>query len=390
MMASAVERIARAVLYEGYLLYPYRASALKNQQRWNFGVLYPAAWAAAQTGSDRSYFQMECVAECSPDSEMHISVRFLQLLAREDVGHQWQEGVERSVSLPPLTIAHLLQRGHVHDFVFPAGEERTENVIRRRCLLQGRIEASATELDANAARITVRVTNTSGAQSLDRNQILLHSLASAHAVLEMRNGQFVSQIDPPDALREAVAHSQSVGVWPVLVGKSGARDTMLGSPIILYDYPQVAPESKGDLFDGTEIDEILILRILTLTEAEKEEVRRTDERARQILERLESAPGEHLLELHGKIRSLDPIAGPMPDVRFKKGDRVRLRPHRRADIFDTILEGKIGIVEAVEQDFDNNVHLAVVVEDDPGRDLGEMRYIGHRFFFSSEEVERLA
>ena len=162
---------------------------------------------------------------------------------------------------------------------------------------------------------------------------------------------------------------------------------MLGSPIILYDYPQIAPESKGDLFDGTEIDEILMLRILTLTDAEKEEVRRTDERALQILDRLESMPPEHLLELHGKIRSLEPSGASPP---FKKGDRVRLHPRRRADIFDTILEGKIAIIEAVEQDFDNNVHLAVVVEDDPGRDLGEMRYIGHRFFFSSEEVERIS
>ena len=376
MTSSAVDRIARAVLYEGYLLYPYRASALKNQQRWNFGVLYPAAWAAAQTGSDRSYFQMECIAECSPESELKISVRFLQLLGREQGGHEWQEGVEQTVALPPMSIGQLAERMYVHDFTFPG--------------VEGRVEASATKLNTDAARITVRVTNTSAAQSTDRSQILLHSLASAHAVLEIHNGEFVSQIDPPDALREAVAGCQNVGVWPVLVGQTGARDTMLGSPIILYDYPQIAPESKDDLFDGTEIDEILILRILTLTDEEKEEVRRTDERARQILERLEAAPAEHLLELHGKIRSLEPVAASRPETRFKKGDRVRLRPRRRADIFDTILEGKIAIVEAVEQDFDNNVHLAVIVEDDPGRDLGEMRYIGHRFFFSSEEVERVS
>ncbi len=116
----------------------------------------------------------------------------------------------------------------------------------------------------------------------------MHSLASAHAVLQIRDGEFVSQIDPPEEFREAAAACQNTGVWPVLVGDSGARDTMLGSPIILYDYPQVAPESKGDLFDSTEIDEILTLRILTLTDAEKEEMRRTDERARRILERLES------------------------------------------------------------------------------------------------------
>ena len=176
----------------------------------------------------------------------------------------------------------------------------------------------------------------------------------------------------------------------MLVGESGRRDTMLGSPIILYDYPQIAPESAGDLFDSTEIDEILTLRILTLTDEEKDEMRRSDERARRILERLESSPPEHLLELHGRISTMQssPLA---VDERtgFKKGDRVRLRPRKRADIFDTLLEGKVAIIEAVEQDFENKIHFAVVIEDDPGRDLGEMRQIGHRFFFSPEEVEPL-
>jgi hypothetical protein len=191
----------------------------------------------------------------------------------------------------------------------------------------------------------------------------------------------------------------------VLVGEAGAREWMLGSPIILYDYPRVAPESKGDLFDSTEIDEILSLRILTLTDEEKEEVRRSDERARRMLERLESSPPEHLLELHGKIRSMqrpgdidawsawDTLEGTPPTsvciagMELKKGDRVRLRPRKRADIFDTLLEGRIAIIEAVEQDLEGKIHLAVVLEDDPGKDLGEMRQIGHRFFFSTEEVE---
>jgi hypothetical protein len=190
----------------------------------------------------------------------------------------------------------------------------------------------------------------------------------------------------------------------VLVGESPLRDIILGSPIILYDYPQVAPESKGDLFDSTEIDEILTLRILTLTEDEKAEIRQSDERVRRMLERLEISPPEHLLELHGAMRGLrDPQSDPwsawdtlegtpaasakVSGVELKKGDRVRLRPQKRADIFDTLLEGKIAIVEAVEEDFEHNIHFAVVLEEDPGRDLGEMRQAGHRFFFSMEEVE---
>ena len=81
---------------------------------------------------------------------------------------------------------------------------------------------------------------------------------------------------------------------------------MLSSPIILYDYPQIAPESAGDLFDGTEIDEILALRILTLTEDEKREMRDGDERARQILERTEALPEEQFLKLHGVLRGMLP------------------------------------------------------------------------------------
>jgi hypothetical protein len=223
-------------------------------------------------------------------------------------------------------------------------------------------------------------------------------------ILQLRNGEFASQVDPPETLRDAIAGCENTGVWPVLVGDNGSRDTMLGSPIILYDYPQVALESRGDLFDATEIDEILILRILTLTDQEKEEMRRSDEHARRILERLEATPPEHLLELHGTIRGMRPSRGdgwsawdtfeakPVPSAAVSgmplgKGDRVRLRPQKRADIFDTLLEGKIAIIEAVEQDFDGTIHFAVVLEDDPGRDLGEMRQAGHRFFFSIDEVQ---
>jgi hydrogenase maturation protease len=93
----------------------------------------------------------------------------------------------------------------------------------------------------------------------------------------------------------------------VLVGEPGQRDTPLASPIILYDYPQIAPESAGDLFDGTEIDEILSLRILTLTDEEKQEIRESDERARQILERTESMPAEQFMKLHGAVRGMRPI-----------------------------------------------------------------------------------
>jgi hypothetical protein len=71
------------------------------------------------------------------------------------------------------------------------------------------------------------------------------------------------------------------------------------------------------------------------------------------------------------------------------GDRVRLRPRNGADIMDIVLAGKIGIVESIEQDYEGKVQIAVVMDDDPGKDLGMLRQPGHRFFFSIEEVEAI-
>jgi hydrogenase maturation protease len=198
-----------------------------------------------------------------------------------------------------------------------------------------------------------------------------------------------------------------VGTWPVLVGdeQKAERNILLSSPIILYDYPKVAPESAGPLFDGTEIDEILTLRILTMTDQEKLEMRQVHQQARALLERTESLPADSLLKMHGTLRQ--PITGPAiefddlfgANVRLQRvtidgtyvqaGSRVRLRPTARADIIDLALAGQTATVEAVEQDAEKRVHLAVVLDHDPGKDLGLMRQPGHRFFYGIDEVEPL-
>ncbi len=176
---------------------------------------------------------------------------------------------------------------------------------------------------------------------------------------------------------------------------------MLSSPIILYDYPQIAPESPGDLFDGAEIDEILTLRIMAMTDAEKAEMRQVDDYARRILERTESLPPEHLLQMHGTIRErrgLDadffnppaqPASATVDGVTLQAGDRVRIRPKRRADAMDMILAGKTAVIESVEQDVEGAIHFALVLADDPGQDIGFARMPGHRFFYGSDEVEPL-
>lgn len=319
MNSELVDKIARAILYEGYILYPYRQSSLKNQQRWNFGVLYPPAWTAMQTGSDRSHFQMECIVLAGKNSRLEAAMRFLHLMARSEGDGVWQEASEREVLITDIGLADIVAAPIVQTFSFAGSEREQDGIVRKQEFIRGEIELSAICVRDAIFRVTVRLRNTTALPARDRNNIdrnnidrndadrnkaLMGSLASAHTVLTIREGEFVSQTDPPDALREATAACRNVGVWPVLVGEDGARDTVLGSPIILYDYPQVAPESAGDLFDATEIDEILTLRILTLTDDEKQEIRRSDERARRILDRAEANPAEHVAQLHGAIRGM--------------------------------------------------------------------------------------
>ena len=316
-MSGSVERIASALLYEGYMLYPYRPSAVKNRQRFNFGVLWPERCVSPdQDGTDRAYLQTECLLEGDGRTGITVTIRFLQLVERvtiRDTAESWQEAVERSVTLDS-TIADLVAAPRSNNFAATAGVQAGSAdeagstpgvVVRRQQTLAGTMEVSAVPCGAGLFRLRVRVTNQSEPpydQAKSRDAGLLRSLVSTHAILTARDGRFVSLIDPPPALADAAAQCHNDGVWPVLVGDEGQRDTMLASPIILYDYPAIAPESAGDLFDGTEIDEILSLRIMTLTDAEKQEVRRSDERARRLLERTESLSAEDWMRLHGVLR----------------------------------------------------------------------------------------
>jgi hypothetical protein len=246
------------------------------------------------------------------------------------------------------------------------------------------------------------------------------AFTSAHLRLGLESGAFVSLLEPSAELEAEARACVQDGVFPVLAGETCDRSRLLCSPIILYDYPQVAPESAGDFFDGTEMDEMLALRVMTLTEEEKAEMRRGDPHARAILERTETLPNEQLLKVHGAVRGLRRITeaesvataepatpGPIMDpwdpfaehpplesvqvfgVELHKGDRVRIWPQKKADIMDMALEGKVAVIEAIEQDLEGNVQFAVVLDDDPGRDMGMLRQAGHRFFYSPEEIEPL-
>jgi hypothetical protein len=299
--AELVDRIANAVLYEGYMLYPYRPSAVKNRRRFNFGVLAPPAYCATQSGTESSIMRTECLVGGGAGSTVDVRVRFLQVIPGA-APESWQSAMEREVSLSGGCLSDLTAQARMEKFRFPIG-------VGAECI-EGTVTVTAQILDDGMFRVAVAVANQTPlecAEGFSRDEALPYSLAAAHTILHVRDGEFVSLLDPPAQLREAASACQNTGTWPVLADESGQRAFMLSSPIILYDYPQIAQESPGDLFDGTEIDEILMLRIMTLTEEEKQEVRNGDERARRILERTEMLPEEHFMKLHGALRGLRPV-----------------------------------------------------------------------------------
>jgi hydrogenase maturation protease len=336
MNTKAIDVIANAVLYEGYMLYPYRPSSVKNRQRFNFGVLYPRSYSRAQSGSDAWSAQAECLVQTSSPIEpgVEVKVRFLKLVTRATAegtsegstkaAVSWQEAIECDVAVSHCNLEKLASAPSIWPFSFAAktsdevvrdaSGNRVGEIVRTQEFVQGKIEISAERKARDLFKLSVRVDNLTefdGSGEM-RDQALARSLVSAHILLGAAGGQFVSLLDPPENLKEVVESCHNIGIWPVLVGAEGERDTMLASPIILYDYPQIAPESQGDFFDGAEIDEILALRILTMTDAEKHEMRHGDERARKMLERTESLPMEHLMKLHGTLRELRPLKEETP------------------------------------------------------------------------------
>ena len=448
-----VEAIVKAVLYEGYMLYPYRPSSVKNRQRWTFGGVYPKA-CAAEDESLRSTMQTECLIKGGSDTTFEISVRFLHLLKREvgrfdealtefpsdrepsftlvpslSIGdkrfHAWEEAVERTVTAEALTLNELLGARVLVPFRF-AGQRDLEPVrdadgtipgvlVRTAAPVEGDLMVSARELAPSVFRLTVgieNVTPVSRPADVGRDGAQQRAFASTHTILRVENGEFISLLDPPESLAEAALQCDNQGTWPVMAGDEGDKNIVLSSPIILYDYPQIAPESPGDLFDATEIDEILTLRILAMTDDEKRDMVAVDERARALLERTEALTAADMARLHGTLR--DPYLGAAsngasasdpwraidakPQLAFlrvhgadlKVGDRVRLAPKGGADIMDLVLKDEVAVIEAIERDFEDKVHVAVVLENDPGREFGLDRMPGHRFFFSPDEIEAVS
>ena len=452
MNLDAVRSIADAVLYEGYILYPYRASSAKNQSRWQFGVVMAPGYAEADP-SESSFTQAECVLEHTGQPVVQVILRFLQVQRRttEGSGQGWDEAVEREIEVTAGPEA-LLADGLVEEFAIPGGEDRepldeaggphdeargprdgtgARYAVRRREPLAGLVSVRAIPVPGpwRAVRLQVRVENRTavGPVPKRREDALPSALVAAHTIISVTGGEFISMTDPPIWAQPAVAECQNAGGWPVLADPDGGREVVLSSPIILYDHPELAAESPGELYDGTEIDEILTLRTLALSDAEKLEARATDPRAAALLDRVESMDAQTMARLHGTIRPPRALAGQpgaadQPDAagqgngqagepavpwwdpdadasvspdtdtvtiggqQIGRGARVRLRPGaRRADAQDMFLAGRIAEVQAVLYDVEDNPYLAVSLADVPDEDL---RIAHGRFlYFTTDEVE---
>jgi hypothetical protein len=426
---------ADAVLYEGYLLYPYRSTAAKNQVRWQFGVLGPTGAAAAGLGEE-SGLTVHCLLR-TEDAEASVTVhlRFLQLQRRlaqrigddrefrtvaelhsgDGVWTTWDEAVEVERELGTFDLS-ALHRGVELDVHVEGGTDVEDlpggRLVRRRWPLHARVAMDA-DPDGPVSRLQVAVTSTAD-PAPDKDTALRVSLIGAHLLMAAERARFVSVIDPPADACEAAGRCRQYRCWPVLAGDGGpdgqTSDVVLAAPIILSDHPAVASESAVAMFDATEIDEILTLRVLTMTDAEKAQARATDPRAAAIIDRCEQmSPGE-LQRLHGIMR--DPHAdGPaltgddwwaaeaaapvspetdavvVNGVRVARGSRVRLRPSRRADAQDMFLAGQEAVVSSVHADLDGETHVAVTLVDDPAAELHD--WYGRYLYFAPDELEPL-
>ncbi|MEZ5152767.1 hypothetical protein [Rhodococcus zopfii] len=442
-----VRAVADAVLYEGYLLYPYRASSWKNQSRWQFGVLGPPGAAEAGLGEPASLATQTVVRMLGAEPVIEVTLRFLQLQRRTvqrrtDDGFEtvpelvvagrswvgWDEAVECSCA---FSVAVATENAHgAAGVAVPAGEDSellTEpdgtvagRLLRTRRAVRATVTVEVGPIAGDLARVAVTVANT-GDTPVDADDAIGRSLIGAHLILAAAGARFVSLLEPPADAAAIAGSCTHERCFPVLAGDPdpavpGEAPVVLVSPIILYDHPRVAEQSGGDLFDATEIDEILTLRVLTLTDDEKAQARATDARAAEIVDRCEAMTPEQFRALHGVLRDPgrdpDRAAGPIPDVPdgvdwwteeadtsvrpecdivlvqgvpVARGSLVRLRPSRRADAQDLFFRDRLARVATVHGDVDGETHVGVVLVDDPAADLHE--WFGRYLYFAPDEID---
>jgi hypothetical protein len=395
-----VEALVDTLLYEGYALYPYTPAAAKNATPTPFGIVYPPTYAESQPAAF-SKLRLECVLRGGPEATVTGSVRFLQSSGPR------HEAVERRLDPGRATLAELA-RGPVRiEFDLPGEPAEGEAPLR------GRVAMRAELLGPELARVKLCVHNDSElgpteAGEATRAEALHRSLLSVHPLLEVAGGEFVSPLERDGELGAAIEACDSVNTYPVLVGEG--ETAVMGATIMLPDHPELAPESLGNLFDNTEIEEALLLHVQALSEEEREGIAQQDPAVRQMIERADRVTDDEMLGLHGRLTyqepdaaegertngtQLEPPAGldvtpgeqelEVGPQRVRLGDKVVLRPGVEGDVYDKILHGRRATVERIYKGYDDRVYLGVTVDDDPGQEL--LRETGRYLFFFADEVE---
>jgi hypothetical protein len=270
-VSSSAEELVESLLYEGYALYPYTPSATKNATPTPFGIVYPARYAEGGPHTF-DHAQVQCLARPAEGATLSASVHFLRPSGER------HEAAEHRAAIAPQAIG----ASAATDFA------------------EGRLTLASEVLDDGSVRVTARVENTLPVeQGLERKQALRHALLSTHLLVRLSAGRFVSPLEA-EACR-------NVNTWPVLAGSDD--EAVIGACIVLPDHPQIAPESRGNLFDNTEIEEALMLHVHVLSDAEREEIAGADPAVREMIERALATTPKEMIELHGRVRLSDPDDG---------------------------------------------------------------------------------
>jgi hypothetical protein len=367
-VTDRLDELVASLLWEGYALYPYTPGATKNATPTPFGIVYPPAYAAECPGAF-DHARLECVLDPDVAAEETTLNATLRYLAPSGERH---EAAERRLELGPVGLD---------------GRITTE-------FDGGRLTLRSERGGDGSAIVRCCVHNTSQAPAgLDRAGALARSMISTQIVVRVSAGKFRSPLD---------SAPRSVNTYPVLATESD--DAVLGTTYVLPDHPQIAPESRGGLFDSTEIEEALLLHVHVLSDDERAQIERADPAVREMIERAAAATPEDIIALHGRVEIRDPVTAEppteppgLPDpaagqpeaivdgVRFVRGLKVVIRPGPDADLHARMLDGRTATVERILTDYDGRTHLGVTIDDDPGQDL--MRETGRFLYFFAPEVE---
>jgi hypothetical protein len=379
-MGEELERLVDSLLYEGYALYPYTPGATKNATPTPFGIAYPPVYAAT-LASTFDHLSLRCALTAPPDAVLSASVRFLV------TGGERHQAVAQRLDLQGAMVGALAVR--------PAAKEARVAGDAGAPLVAA-LALDAREIARHLYEVELRIENRTVVHSgLDRAGALARSLLSTHPLLQVVGGRFISPLERP---------YDSVNTFPVLA--TPANDAVIGAAIVLPDHPQIAPESRLSMFDGTEVEEALLLHVHALSDGEREEIERQDPTVREMIARAAATTPEEIIALHGRTELRDPQtdAPPvepawLPDPRageesadvkgatFRRGSKVVIRPPADSDIQARMLSGRTATIEKIFTDYDGKTHLGVTIDDDPGQDL--MRDTGRYLYFFAQEVEVL-